>query len=329
MKANWIIVENSEARQFYEKLEDIYNLTKKTVRYICGQLEIGEEGHLHFQGYIQLKRTQRLSWLKNHISKTAHFEPQFERSTNEQAREYAMKEETREDEPKELGTFSKGRGPQKRNDLEGFRDKILSGTTKRELLQTNINEIARYPKLYDTIAMLRKPVRVNNLEVILHYGEPGTGKSQAAREMYEDIYDLPDGDTLWFDGMDGERSVLWEDFSGKSSKLGLVRLLRYLDKYPMRVPYKGGHTWYMPDAVVITTNVHPRDWYEWIGREVHWRALKRRFTKVRIFEEDFSFTEVDVEEFMQDQDYWTYKSVYHHGRQPSSSESFPDDPSIS
>ena len=60
------------------------------VRFCTYSLELGETGNLHFQGYIELVRQQRLSWMKKLEGLgAAHFEQR--RGTQEQAIAYAEK----------------------------------------------------------------------------------------------------------------------------------------------------------------------------------------------------------------------------------------------
>ena len=64
-----------------------------SVQYMIFQEERGDErGTLHWQGFLILKKPQRLSWLKRNISGKAHWEVAV--GTNEQARDYCRKPET-------------------------------------------------------------------------------------------------------------------------------------------------------------------------------------------------------------------------------------------
>ncbi len=109
--------------------------------------QMEEVDHLHVQGYVELKRNQRLSWVRRNISDTAHWEIRVKRSTGEQARHYCMKPvdgcdckhckkaragDERRSEPRELGIirgdrqgYRKGQGI--RNDIIEFRDAIIAG----------------------------------------------------------------------------------------------------------------------------------------------------------------------------------------------------------
>lgn len=60
------------------------------------QLEQGQTGYMHYQIYLCLHPKQRLSWLKSHIDRTAHWEPARH---PEEAREYCSKTDTRVEGP--------------------------------------------------------------------------------------------------------------------------------------------------------------------------------------------------------------------------------------
>jgi hypothetical protein len=82
--------------------------------------------------------------------------------------------------------------------------------------------------------------------------------------------------------------------------MSLVTLLRLLDRYPVQVPIKGSHTWWLPDRIYITTNILPSLWYKWENRGEHYKALARRFTKVVMFynklhPEDPGFVDQDAD----------------------------------
>ncbi len=281
----WCFTLNADPEGFYDNLETLVDLNSTKIRYICGQMEM--EGHLHFQGYIQLKRNQQLTWLKRNISVSAHFEPQH-CNINAVARDYCNKENTRvqaETRPFiEYGTFCKGKGA--RVDLDGFREAIMSGTRQIDLLFTYLKEMARYPRLYQMIRSMVRPTRTTELTVRLNFGGTGLGKSRYAYDNHPQLYALPLSNQLWFDGYDMHKTALLDDFAGAASRLTLNDTLRLLDRYPIQVQVKGRFTWWMPDLIVITTNVHPRNWYKWASREEQYTALIRRLTEVWWYRED-------------------------------------------
>ncbi len=278
MARKWCITINQDARTFYDNLQLIFIAWPKKIQYICGQLETASTGQLHFQGYIQLKRQQRMSWLINNIKTGGHYEVQ--RGTNTEARDYCRKEDTSEEEFIEFGRFVKGAGT--RTDLASFRDAILSGSTQIKLINTHLKEMARYPKFYNMVRALKRPTRTSDLIVRLNIGDTGLGKTRHVYDNYSaSLYVIPiTSGTLWFDGYDLQKTALLDDFAGAASKVSLVYTLRLLDRYPQQVAVKGGFTWWMPDLIVITTNIHPRLWYKWENREKQYKALLRRIGQV-------------------------------------------------
>lgn len=76
------------------------------IEYCVYSEEVGNQGTPHFQGYIELKSKQRLSFFKN-VKGLRHAWIQLRRGTQTEARAYAMKkDETHIDGPYEYGTFT-------------------------------------------------------------------------------------------------------------------------------------------------------------------------------------------------------------------------------
>lgn len=260
------------------------------VTYLSWQLELGEKTHrLHLQGYVELSRSRYLSWLHAHISSTAGFRKR--EGSAEEASAYTRKEETRQEGPFELGVLSEGQGS--RNDLVEVRELIRGGASTRALLEDLPHMVARYPRFIQTCQRLYRPKydpEAKGIKVILYYGKTGTGKT---RTVYKDwslkpeFYEMPITSTgTWWDGLDNHTLVLMDDFAGAASHMRLDTLLKILDRYPRRVPVKGDFAWYAPHRVAITTNIHPRKWYDYSDREEQYNALKRRIHKVYCYDKD-------------------------------------------
>ncbi len=253
------------------------------MEYLVYQEEVGEEGNHHFQGYCEFKAQISLNPCKQLLGgPTVHIAAR--KGTQEQAIAYCKKvDETYIDGPWEFG---EPRSQGKRIDLESFKDAVMSGKRKRDLIDDHFGVIARYPKFYTTLTEQNRPRRSTDLVVSLLIGKTGTGKTRSVYEAHEenpDFYVTPlTGSKPWYDGYDGHTVVLLDDFAGKRSHIGLCDLLRLLDRYPQRVETKGGFTWWMPDQVFITTNILPKDWYTWENRLEQYWALARRIHKVRL-----------------------------------------------
>ncbi len=240
---------------------------------------------LYLQGYVECVRDREVSWLRKHVSKCAYWRKKVERSTRFQAFIYTQKEDTRIQGPFCLGTPpTKHSGSGQRMDLEDFRDAIFRGTPARKLWLSHTMQMARYPRMYSSIAALARPKRDVDLEVVLLYGSTGIGKTRLVYKQWEDdpeFWRWPVPNTAcWFDGYDGHQLCLLDDFAGRASKMSLVMLLQVLDRYPVLLPVKCAYVWWMPNAIVLTTNVHPRDWYDYTKREGQYMAIKRRIHRV-------------------------------------------------
>jgi len=265
------------------------------MHYMVYQYEQGENGTYHWQGYVELKARKRIPQIKTLLgSNTIHIEGR--RGTAKQASDYCKKDDTRVPggvfyEHGEMKVTNQGA----RQDIIDFKDAILEGKRKRDLLEEHTLPMAKYPKFYQMVRGLEMPTRENNLKVYLLIGPPGCGKTRSVYEAYGgpkrgELFRVPlNNGTMWFDGYDGQPAVLFDDFAGAASKITLTNFLNLIDRYPIQVPVKGEYTWWMPDRIYITTNIWPREWFKWENRVVQYRAMARRFHAV------FDFYEMEAE----------------------------------
>ncbi len=282
--------------------EDMVMFDADEMEYLIYQEEIGEGGTYHFQGYCEFTKQTRHNKAKALLGgNDVHIAPRA--GTQKQAIDYCKKDDTRVGGPYEDGT---PRTQGKRMDLEGFKNEVMEGARLRDLLDDHWGVIARYPKFYQTLTMINRPVRTNDLVVTLHFGDTGLGKTRAVMDEFgasPEFYRTPlNNGTMWFDTYDGQRTVLLDDFTGASSHLALCTLLQLLDRYPVLVPTKGSHTWWLPDAVHVTTNLLPKDWYKWENRGHQYLALARRFHQVYLYYVPLSGT--DCGRVEQDARWW-------------------------
>ena len=257
----------------------------EAMSYLIYQEEQPEGGTYHLQGYCEFTRQRSLPQAKELLGgPTVHIEPRM--GTQAQAIAYCKKDDSRVPHtvPYEDGT---PRTQGKRNDLEGFKNEVMEGARQQDLIEEHVGIIARYPKFYATLTSFARPVRTTELVVTLHIGDTGLGKTRSVMDEFgadPTFYRTPlSNNTLWFDGYDRHSTVLLDDFSGAASHLPLCTLLQLLDRYPLSVPTKGGHTWWMPNALHVTTNILPKLWYKWENRGEQYKALARRFHKVYLY----------------------------------------------
>ncbi len=256
---------------------------QQAMEYLVYQEEHPTGGTYHFQGYCEFTKKLSLASAKALLG-GAHVHLERRMGSQEQAIAYCKKDDTRvaHTEPYEEG---EPRQQGKRIDLEGFKDAVMAGKRKRDLLDDHVGIIARYPKFYDQLTMLNRPERTTDLVVTLLIGDTGLGKTRSIMSKYgkdDDFWIAPlNNGTIWMDTYDGHSKVLIDDFAGAASHCSLCYLLRLLDRYPVLVPTKGSHTWWLPDEVYVTTNILPKLWYKWENRGEQYKALARRFHAVR------------------------------------------------
>lgn len=259
------------------------------LKYAIWQKEKGT--HEHYQGYIELTKKCRIAALKK-IYPNIHFE--VRKGTQTQAIDYCKKADTRIDGPWEFGSPKR---PGARTDLIDLKEYARSGKRKRDVPTELTDAHAKYTKYYDLQQQFAPKIIRDDFSIMLCYGPTGTGKTHLVHEHSEDLYSLPlNNKDMWFDGYDGHETVLIDDFSG-GMKLSL--LLRLLDKYPIQVPIKGGFVDFKPKKIAITTNIHPKDWYNYvtpIDRSEHYRALARRLHIIVIFTAVDEYNQLDDEE---------------------------------
>jgi len=271
----------------------------KGYRYLVFQLEQGDNGTPHYQGYVEFNSRLRLTAVRKLLSR-AHWEPAL--GTSAHNLHYCTKPvpgcgcshcvppPVRLAGPWIDGTPGEERQKvSTKEELGKLRTAITGGKRKRELLEDpDLSYMcARFPKYVDNLYELFPPQRDEDLNVTLLYGPTGCGKTYEARQgPIEDLWVQPIGGQGWYNGYDGQPTALFDDFGGSSSHTRLDDLLRLLHEWIERVPVKGGYTWWRPKQIFITTNLHPWTWYEWKDRESQYPALQRRVTSVVTWRSD-------------------------------------------
>jgi len=247
------------------------------VYYVCGK-EVGEQGTPHLQGFLQLSRKKTMAGVKRLLGlPTAHLEKR--RGTPEQASQYCKKE----DDWFEHGTMERSTGSGHRSDLVAVQEAIRSGASLLNVADQHFGQFCRYGKAIERYMDLRVEPRSWRTQVIWFWGRTGSGKSRAAFEESRalcggSVCYLGDPSLKWFDPYRGEKGLVIDDFDGKAS---VPVLLRLLDRYPLRVPVKGGFVECAVRIVWITSNQSPEELY---GHHIQFEALLRRLDEIKHFD---------------------------------------------
>lgn len=171
------------------------------VKYVAWQLEKGEEGTPHYQGYVELDKVARLSKLKK-LNGKAHWEIRM--GTQEQAIAYTKKEDTRLEGPWEHGEKAVGRGT--RTDLAIACD--IAMTQGIEALKSQ--HPVEYVKYHKGIEKLAEGERIKRIK--LAQKEKFTGLKM--RDWQASLYNklsVPAGDRkiMWYHENGGNVGKTW------------------------------------------------------------------------------------------------------------------------
>ena len=289
----WMFTYNNPKR---EHLEGLPNMISDDVTFVVCQLEEGEQGTPHLQGYIELAKRKRMSGVKALFTAIGvdpdkpHLEAR--KGTQKQAIDYCTKEDTRK-----AGPFEQGEArPCKqgaRTDLVKLRDACKA---KRSWVDIADDDdigptLLKYHKAaqflrnaYELELVKTDEFRLLDVEVL--HGPTGSGKTRKA--IAAGSFKWNPSSPEWWDGYNGEETILIDEFNGQ---VKITRMLQLLDGYKLRLPVKGSFSYARWTKVFITSNKHPDDWYKIKGQGFgdletggvdpkHLQALKRRITKI-------------------------------------------------
>lgn len=262
-----------------------------SVRYCIWQMEIGENNTQHYQGYIELSRNQRLTWIKRLAGlERAHIEPR--RGSREQARAYCQKEESRVDGFWEYGSFEEG-GRGRRNDVAALKELINNGKTELEIFDAEPAAYVRYYRAIGHIQMLLTKPRDFKTTFEFYYGKPGLGKSRKAFEENPSAYWKQRSN--WWDGYTNNQVTIVDEFYGWLTPDFIFRLT---DRYPMMIETKGGQKQFISRKVIIISNKLPQEWWNQdVWSKIDPEALYRRMDRICHFEKDSDSQETVVNEY--------------------------------
>lgn len=255
----WVFTLNNYTDEDFESCK-----TWSYTRIIVGK-EVGESGTPHLQGTVVFDGAKRMSALKKLLPK-AHWEicRDIDASWT-----YCKKD----------GNFWENdlRRQGERTDIKKAKEMFRAGASVHSIaLEVDSYQAARMGELLIRTAPFRS-VAIHR-EILWYYGATGTGKSATARELFPDLY-LKDS-YKWWDGYNGEDTVLIDDMRGDFCKFH--ELLRLLDRYTYRGEIKGGSIPITAIRFVITSPFRPEDLYR--GRtDEDIAQLVRRITEIREF----------------------------------------------
>lgn len=235
--------------------------TDADVAWIKGQQECGAGGLVHWQIVVGFSRAVRLSAVRR------VFPGHWELTRSRAAEAYVWKPDTAIADTQ----FEWGERPFKCNSKTDWDSvRAAASTANWDAIPSQV-----FVQHYNSIRRIAsdnvKPVPMER-SCRVFWGATGTGKSRRAwDEAGMDSY-AKDPLTKWWCGYNGEQNVVIDEFRGV---LSIAHLLRWLDRYPVRVETKGASQPLKATQFWITSNLDPRLWYPDADDETKQALLRR------------------------------------------------------
>lgn len=267
---NWVFTLNNP--EFLDECNKWDESNPGLIQYCIWQLEKGENGTYHLQGYLQLKKKSTLTAMKR-LNDKVHWE--VRKGSHQEAKDYVSKEDTRQEGPWEFGIEVKGSGA--RSDLENLKRSIDEGRSEKEVWDEHFGAMLKYHHGVKEYKRARTPKRTWQTVATVIYGHTGTGKTTWVKQHFPESYWHPTG-SMWFDGYEGQETVIFDEFH---CGLPFNQLLQLLDHTDTLTQTKGGHVRWVPKRAFFLTNLPLDDWYAKLPhRHLLWPALDRRLQNI-------------------------------------------------
>lgn len=131
--------------------------------------------------------------------------------------------------------------------------------------------VISYRTLRSIAADYDKPVAILRT-VFVFWGATGTGKSRRAwLEAGDDAYCKDPRSKFWC-GYQSEPNVIFDEFRGG---IDIAHLLRWFDRYPVRVEIKGSSVPLVGSSIWITSNLDPQMWYPEVDEATRLALMRR------------------------------------------------------
>jgi len=142
------------------------------IRYCVWQVEKGENGTTHLQGYLVLKKKKTLRTMKL-LNAQAHWE--VRKGNHKQAKAYCTKEDTRQEGPFEFGEEP---NPGRRTDIEEVYNMAKAGKSLSTIADAAPDLFIKYHRGITQLKFTLSKPRNFKTEVTVIYGDTGVGKSR-------------------------------------------------------------------------------------------------------------------------------------------------------
>lgn len=267
------------------KFRDYFDVTDHLTYSIVGIETCPETKRKHAQCYIHFKNPRYLHAVRKDLGLGGHFT--CARGSPAQNKTYCSKEGDWE----EWGMLPQAG---RRTDISTLAQRVVEERVSLQSLAAcadydGLSTWLKYNRAFGELRSVTSGCRSSAVEptVVWCWGATGTGKSRWAHDKYPTAYRYP-GEGYWFDGYTGQITIIFDDFRPMSSQekgsgISFVNVLRLTDRYPLKVPVKGGFVDLLATEFIFTTPKPPEETF---ATHEHLDQLMRRISLVKQFGDD-------------------------------------------
>lgn len=228
---------------------------KRTAFSVVGR-EVGKQGTPHLQGFHQTSGGLKFAAFHKRFPKV-WVKPV---GKDNGCADYCQKDD---DVCIRTGTYEeKCQG--KRSDLAAVAELAASGASAAQIAISSPTAFIQYPTGIARLCSIHEKPRDRSVPkvCICLYGGTGLCKTKRIWDHLDSLGECPyawdNGMATWWDGYNGQKHIIMDEFR---AQLPMTYILRLMDRYPMRVQFKGGSCQFVADFLYFTSSKHPREWY--------------------------------------------------------------------